>query len=126
MRESFHKFQEILNNLKYFNLENFAILYCGFVIGEIFITKIVKAMNPRNKHTVISKGFDASNCEYQSVFIIFKMITLTCVSSYGKHASNFQWLTSFTDITNISANAATDIRSVSLIHFADVPILPIY
>ena len=94
LRESFHEFQEILNKLKYFNLENLAILYCGFVICETFITKMLKAMNPRknllSKYTVISEGFDASNSEYQSVFIIFKMITLTCVSSYRKHASNFQ------------------------------------
>ena len=94
MRESFHEFQEILNNLKYFNLENFAILYCGFVICETFIATMLKAINPQkillSKYTVISEGFDASNSEYQSVFIIFKMITLTCVSSYGKHASNFQ------------------------------------
>ena len=48
LRESFHVFQEILNNLKYFNLENFAILYCGFVICETFITKMLKAMNPQN------------------------------------------------------------------------------
>ena len=72
----------------------FIILYCGFVICETFITKMFKAMNPQNnslyKYTVISEGFDTSNSEYQSVFIISKMVILTCVCSYEKHPSNFQ------------------------------------
>ena len=107
-----------------------AILYCGFIICKTFITKMLKAMNPQkttpSKYTVISEGFEVSNSEYHSVFIISKVVTLTCVSSYGKHVCILLIANKFYRYYLYQYRYCYRIRWVSLIHFADVPILPLY
>ena len=51
---------------------------------------MLKAMNPQSyAYKVISEGFEVSNSEYHSVFIIPKIVTLICVYSYGKHVCTF-------------------------------------
>ena len=93
MRESFHGYQEFLNNLKYFNLEDFALPYNSIVwFCNLWNTYHQNAQSHESTknyaYKVISEGLEVSNSEYHSVFIIPKMVTLTCVYSYGKHVCN--------------------------------------
>ena len=53
---------------------------------------MLKAMNPQRDnyaYKVISEGFEVSNPEYHSVFIILIIVTLICVYSYGKLVCTF-------------------------------------